>query len=255
MPLDSGSGSKQTTVNNTEPWSEQKKYLAPAFASAAANYSSGAYAPNAYQVATGNSGVANFSPEQQQAMAGTTARATAGSPLNAASSQYLQNVLGGQYLNADNPYLRNIAGQAASAAKSQYSQAGRYGSNASDQGIANAVAPIYYQDYNNQLGRMDQAAALAPTIANQDYVDLQALYGVGQNQQDQAQKYLDEQQQVYNYQAGLPATSLNTYLGQIGGNYGQTSTQQTPYYGPSGLQQGIGAGVGLLGALGSYYYG
>lgn len=237
-------GGDQTTVQKSEPWAAQKPYLTYGFQQAQDIYNQPG--PLYYPGQT----VADFAPEQLQAQAGTVARATNGSPLNAAAAAYNQDVLSGRYLDAANPYLGAVAGQARAGVDSTYSAAGRYGSGAHDAAVTQALAPIYYQDYASQLARMDQAAQLAPALANQDYVDLNALAQVGQQRQQQAQALINEDVNRYNYYANLPTNKLNQYMNQIQGSYGGTVTTTQPYQGASPLQQILG---GALGAFGAFY--
>jgi hypothetical protein len=243
-------GGDTTTVQKSEPWAEQKPYLRYGFEQARDIYNQPG--PLYYPGQT----VADFAPEQLQAQAGTVARATDGSPLNAAAGHYLQNLLAGRYLEAGNPYLGAVAGQARAGVDSTYAAAGRYGSGAHDAAVTQALAPLYYQDYASQLARMDQAAQLAPALANQDYVDLNALAQVGQQRQSQAQALVNEDVNRYNYYANLPANKLNRYMNQIQGNYGGTVTTTQPYQGPSIGQQILGGLFDLGGAaVGAPWFG
>lgn len=104
-----------------------------------------------------------------------------------ASSQYLKSVLGGQYLNAGNPYLSKAVDAASADATrnfqtavmpqlaSQFSLAGRYGSGAQSQGISDATnnlaqqlsqtaAGIYNQNYQNERGLQQGASGILSGI-------------------------------------------------------------------------------------------
>src|ERR1700757_4541338 len=119
--------------------------------------------------------VARQSPYSVGADQGIAARAVNGNPLNSSASGYLQNVLGGKYLG-NTPYLgavdRSVRDAVIPAVESQWSAGGRYGS--PNMGIAltsaltDAIAPYHYGDYQNERADQQQAAGMAPTIANQD---------------------------------------------------------------------------------------
>src|SRR5206468_1776777 len=94
---------------------------------------------------------------------------------------YYGDVLGGKYLNG-NPYMGQIQEQTnrgiADQVNSQFEGAGRYGSDAYAGTLARetgaADAQLNYNDYNDQMNRMDSAANGA-TNANGQYA--QALSG------------------------------------------------------------------------------
>ena len=86
------------------------------------------------------------------------------------ASDYLSNVLSGQYLDpTSNTALQsvvNTAGRnAANAVNSNYSLAGRYGSNSHDsalaQGVADATGSLLYDAYNTERGYQNDAATTA----------------------------------------------------------------------------------------------
>lgn len=88
------------------------------------------------------------------------------SGLGAKGAGYYSDVLGGNYLEG-NPYLQAMigatAGDVTDRVNSQFTSAGRYGSEAHTgvlaQQLAEAENALRYGDYNNQMGRMDMAAA------------------------------------------------------------------------------------------------
>lgn len=164
-------------------------------------------------------------------------RGTNGSPLVDQAKDYTSRVLSGQYLNG-NPYLDNVTNSVATSARgavnSNYAAAGRYGSGAHDGAVArqvgDVVGQIRFNDYNNQLGRIDQAAQFAPTLAQTDYIDANAaLDAANARRYDQFQR------------AGL-------FKNVISGNYGGTQTNSQKYKKPGLGQQLIGGALSLGGS-------
>lgn len=182
--MSSGGGS---TTSNTiaQPWSGQQPYLADMFQNA----------DNTYKQFSGNpqSSVAGFTPMQQQAMQMQTDPSANGSQVANSAANFAQNLLGGQYLNANpgsgsfglfangqmlnNPYMQGMANAAntnivnayqtatAPQTTSEFEGAGRYGSgammnaqNMAQQGLAtqlaNAQNNLYGSMYQSNLGNM-----------------------------------------------------------------------------------------------------
>lgn len=244
MPDTGGNTTK--TVSNSAPWSGQQPFLTQGFNQAKNLYNSST--PQYYPGST----VANQSPATQAYQQGTIARATNGSPLNAATSQYLQSVMSPGYLNAGSPnsgaVFNDVASQVLPAVNSQFSLAGRYGSGAqagaAAQGLTNAYAPFAMNLFQGQEANQQQAAGMAPNQANQDYVDLGQLQGAGQSQDTQAQNQVNAGVNQWNFQQQLPANKLAQYMQLIQGNYGGTGTQTTTQ--PTSLLGGLG---GLLSGI------
>lgn len=247
-----GSTTKTATSKSTSaPWTEQQPYIKDVMSQAKTLYNSPG--PSYYPGST----VAGFSPEQQQAQSLGTARATQGNAGMGYGQSYNNDVLQGKYLNS-NPYqdavFGNIQSKILPSVNSQFSGAGRYGSNSQqntmiDQ-LTNAYAPYASQNYQFGLGQMDAAANRAPTYAANDWIDINALGAIGQQKQDQAQNETQDAVNRYNYYQDLPANKLAQYAGFTGGNYGGTTTSSTPYQQPSIWSQLGGAALGLGGLFG-----
>ena len=154
-------------------------------------------------------------------------------PANQASGYY-GDVLSGKYLNG-NPYFgqvtntlnRNIADQV----NSQFEGAGRYGSDAYAGTLARetgaADANLAYNNYNDEMNRMAQAAggATGANIGTE-----QALAGaVGQN-------------------AVLPYTGAQAYAGSLGQLFNGGTSQGVTYQ-PNPIWGAIGAGLGAAGQI------
>jgi len=128
----------------------------------------------------------------------------------------LQKTLGGEYLNEGNPAYQAMAERAISPLRdeyqntimpgidSQFARAGRYGSNiasatmkgnAADdymRAVGDVGAGLSYQNYGDERNQMARAGLLAPQYAQQDYTDLSALRGVGQQYEGKAGEQLGE---------------------------------------------------------------
>jgi hypothetical protein len=87
------------------------------------------------------------------------------------------------------------------------------------------------QDLSQQRAHQFGVAGLAPNLANQDYVDLQALGGVGGQVEDLTGRLMEDQAARWDFDQNAPQTNLDNYIARITGGYpGGTSTQTTPTY-------------------------
>lgn len=87
------------------------------------------------------------------------------------------------------------------------------------------------QDIEQQRSRQFGVAGLAPQLANQDYVDAQALQGVGGQVEDLAGRYMEDQAARWDYGQNAPQMNLDNYIARITGGYpGGTTTSTTPTY-------------------------
>jgi len=99
-------------------------------------------------------------------------------------------------------------------------------------------------DYANERNRMQGAVGMAPTIANQDYLDASQLLGAGAQVQGQEQANLSDAYGRFQEARDYPRQQLGT-LGQgLGMNFG--SSQTGP--GANPLAQGLGGGLAAYGA-------
>jgi hypothetical protein len=198
-----------------------------------------------------------FSPQSEAALAGTEQRATNGSPLVSSANDYVQKSLSGGFLGS-NPYLDQTFNQAALATQNQLaSQFAGSGRNVgASQGLraqqlGDLATQIYGGAYNNERQLQQGVLGSVLPLANQDYVDLAQLRGVGSDVEGLARE-----------QAQAPGQALDQYLGRVSGNMG--STQSTPLYRNSagsilggallGSQIGSSASsnpyAGIIGAIG-----
>jgi precorrin-3B methylase len=283
-----GSSGNDTTKQTTKssPWGPQEPYLKYGMDEATRLYQSAG--PQYYPGST----VAGFSPTQQQAQQLGTSRALNGSQAmknaqgfsnsvlsggfsgDAGARGYVNDVMGGKYLNSD-PYsdnvYQNIQSKVMPSVNSQFMGSGRYGSNlqtdTATRALTESYAPYASQQYQSGLDRMGQAAGMAqnmyntdvanrfgaanmaPMFAANDWTDINALSNIGGQQQQLGQQELNDAAARWDYYQRLPFDKLGTYLNNIGGNYGGTAIGTTKTPQPSMFQQATGAGLGLLGLL------
>lgn len=207
-----------------------------------------------YQGYTGQT-VAQLNPYQTAGFNAQAQRALQGSGVNDAASSELQRTLSGGYLNT-NPYLdrqvdlasqdvlRNMGGIDA--------RSGSFGNSGVQSTTARALGDVATNirgtDYANERSRMLSAIGMAPSIANQDYVDAERLAAAGQGFQQQDQANLTDQYNRFLEARNYPREQLNV-LGQgLGMNYGNTSRQTGG--GSNPWAQAIGTGAALYGGFG-----
>lgn len=242
--MDSGSKTTKQTVNSA-PWKGQIPYLDTLFKQAEGLRQTGG--PQYYPGQT----VAQFTPGQTMALDKTIDRGLSGSPLNQAAGDEILKSLRGEYLTQDAPGFQAVANRAREAADATYSGAGRYGSGYHDRAVADSVGNLAFQNYQAERDRMGQAAGLAPTIAGQDFVDLDAALRAGGQYQGQLQQLINADREKYQYQKELPYENLRRFQDFIGQNYGGGTSQTiSPSQQPSFLQQLFGGGLAAAGTAG-----
>ena len=129
-----------------------------------------------------------------------------------AAQGYSKDVLGGKYLQG-NPYLQNIIDQTnrsvTNGVNSQFEMSGRYGAGAHSgtlgQALADSEGNLRYNDYNNQMGRMDAMAGLAPSLTGAQT----ALGNNGINNTINLAGAIGQNEQA---RSGINTNSLNNYL-------------------------------------------
>lgn len=227
--MGSSRSSPQTQTTQTEPPAYLQPYLQQGVQGA----------QNLYQA--GGTPVVPFSDQTQQALDSAQNRAFNGSPLNNAAQANALTTLNGGFMGK-NPYLDETFNRAAGAVTNQvqsnFAGAGRNAQGIDAAGFAadqyNGLAnQIYGGNYQAERDRQQQALALAPSIAQQDYIDIGQMANVGAQYDAQARE-----------QAGQPAQSLDDYLSRLGIYNGSTSTSSIP------MERNR-----LAGALGGYQLG
>ena len=117
---------------------------------------------------------------------------------------------------------------------------------------------IYGGNYQQERGRQLQAAGqlvglgsqalgtqlgfagLSPTLAGQDYADIDRLAGVGGAVEGLGGQALQDRMNRFNFYQNRPQQNLANYIAALQGNYGGTTTQQG---GSNPLAGGIGGGL------------
>jgi hypothetical protein len=221
-----------------------------------------------YQPYTGQT-VAQFNPYQTQALDATAQRAIYGSPVNNAASGELTKTLSGGYLN-NNPYMDSLVNQAQGDVIRNYQDAilpsidaldarsGSFGNS----GVQAVLGQSRYQlgqtlgdistnlrgaDYAAERNRMQGAVGMAPTIANQDYVDANALLQAGGAYQGQEQRNLGDAYARFTEARDYPKQQLATLGSTLGMNYGSQMTGPGPNKGAGALGGALGGAQ--LGAM------
>lgn len=141
---------------------------------------------------------------------------------------------------------------------------------------ASGLANIHQQDVLNQMTgvqglsgayqserqRQQSAMGLAPSLANMDYTNLNALTGIGQSQEGYAQQQITDAMNRWNYQQNLPNQNLTNLSALLQGGIGagqqksvDQSTSKNPFSsavggGMAGYALGNAAAEGIGGMMG-----
>lgn len=243
-----GGKSSKSDVQEQEPWGPQQDFLKFGFNQAKSQFQQPG--PGFFPFST----VAPFAPEQLSAMEGIAGRATAGSPLNTMSSDYATRTLNGDFLSpSSNPWLQGVFDDINSkvnpAVTSTFANSGRTGSplegiNLGTE-LTRAYSPFAFDAYNQERTRQQQVLSMAPSIANQDYFDMDRLAGVGALRQGQGQAELGDAQARYDFEQNLPYQKLAQFMGLISGNYGGTMSMPSYSNPAAGALGGAAAGAGI----------
>lgn len=203
--------------------------------------------------------VAPFSSTTEQALQAMEARGAGGSPLtkgaqgmltDTVNGKYLDPTTNPQYLSALNashqPYVDQFMGTVLPGVTSAFEGSGRTGSPAHQMAVDRAVtglnrtitdadAKAGSDYYTNARTQQIQAAGLAPSLANQDYIDINQLGTAGEARDNQAQANIDADVARYNYGQNAQWDYINRYLASLNGGYpggsstsSGTSTQTRP---------------------------
>lgn len=184
------------------------------------------------------------------------ARAQSGSRVGNAAQQYGTNVLQGGFLGP-NPYQdavnQSIYASVIPAVNAQFSLGGRYGSGAQSgtlgTAIANQIAPMEYQNYQQERANQQQMAGMAPSLGAQDWTDIQGLLGVGSQQDQFAQNQIQANMNQWNYNQNLAQNKLQQFMQTLGGMPGSQTTATSTPAGSDFLSQLMHFGGGLLGGI------
>lgn len=206
-------------------------------------------------------GVAPMNALQNQGV--SSIAGAAGAPnANDAANTALSGILGGQNLGPNtNPYLAQTfqtgANQIQNQLSSEFAGAGSNVLNSlpvQQNAMSDLAGSIYAPAYAAGLNQQTQAAALAPAVAQGQYLPGQEELQTGAGLQGQAQNVLTAQNNEYNYAQQLPYQTQSWYSSLVGQNaspFGSSSSQSNPVTNP----WVTGAGGALAGAAGGAYLG
>ena len=238
--------------NTTEQTQTRNPYAAAVPALNAASNSATSYLNDPTQgMSYGGPRVQGMSDMTGQGLHNLGANAGAG-----VSSGYLKDVVGGQYLNAQNPHLQaltdSIRAQVMPSVNSQFSNAGMVGSSLHEgsiaSGMTNALAPQLFNQYNQERQNQQQAAGMLPGVdANAAMNQVQAGQlgeGYGQRQLDANRSQYDEGQLARARQLQV-GSGVASQIGQAGGTASGTMTQSSN----PGLGQMLLGGAMMAGNL------
>lgn len=214
--------------------------------------------PNAPAYFPGST-VAPFSSTTEQALKALEARGAGGSPLTGAAQTQLTDTISGKYLDPTTnpqfkaaleashaPYVDQFMGTVIPGITSAFEGSGRTGSPAHQMAVDRAVtglnrtisdadAKAGSEYFTTARGQQLAASGMAPTLANQDYIDINQMGTAGQARDNQAQANIDADVARYNYEQNAQWDYINRYLASLNGGYpGGTSsstgttTQQKP---------------------------
>lgn len=216
-------GGTQTTTQNTDPWSGQQPYLTGLFQDAQNQYQN--YTPQYYgasgttlngQDISGQSTVAALNPAETGAISGIENTGMNGSPAMTAANNSVSNILSG-----DPAMNQSIAAGVVPGLESQFTQGNSVNNPAmayaTSSGLGNALL-------QNQLG----AATTAQNLYGMGLSGQEAALNAGQAQQAQDQNALTNNVNMFNYQQQLPYNQINQLANLINGQYGMTSTTNSP---------------------------
>lgn len=163
--------------SKSESWSGSGQKWATPFAKAAAGTVQGVYDANAGNLAQLSSAVSGLVP-------GLIDKFKAGNAGVDAAGGYVTDVLGGKHLNG-NQHLQGMIdstlGNVTSRVNANFGSRGSYGGTAHTTALGKALSEaelgLRYGNYSDEMGRMGQAAAMAPGIAQGEYTGLQEILG------------------------------------------------------------------------------
>jgi len=234
--------SQGSTTTRVEPPKFAEPYLQQGLQGAQALLNQGG--PTQYPGQT----VIPFSQPTQQGLAMQQQRAAMGSPVNASAQGLAVNTMNGGFLNS-NPYLdatfQRGAQQIGNQMDTLYARSGRdlvASAPARGEALASYATQLYGGQYQNERGLMNQAMAMAPGLANQDYIDTAQMRDVGSAVENLAQQQALDAQRRYDFEQQRPELALNQYLGRVSGQIQPYQNTTQPYY------QNRGAGA-LGGAI------
>lgn len=197
-------GKKKSTTTN-KPWKEAQPYILGAAGEV----------KNAYDGSMGN--VRDASNQLSGLLPGLIDRFNQGDAGVNAARDYNTGVLGGQYLDAGNPYLQQMIDQSGNdvmnSMQADMSLKGLTGGSDYAGLIASQLGKnslgMRYADYSSERDRMANAAAQSPGIAAADYNALNPAFAAGNASM-------------------MPMQAASGYAGSLGGLFGGYGSQTSP---------------------------
>jgi len=181
-------------------------------------------------------GLGQITNTVQSLLPGLVNKYNAGNPTMNAASGYAQDVLGGKYLGAGNPYLnamidatdRSVTNKVGAAAGSLGAWGGSDWQSNLTRNLADAENQLRYGDYSQERANQQAAMSAAPSMAAADYLAINPLLQTAQ------------------LGAALPYTGLEAYTGALGTLF-NGGVQKGPGIGSvmgGGIASGIGSAIG-----------
>lgn len=187
--------------------------------------------------------VANLSGQTKQGL-----HALANNQGYGASGDYYKRVLGGEYLDAGNPYMEAMNTRAMNAVmpgiNATFGRSGMTGStihqNQLAKGLGDAMAPHMFANYENERNRQMAAAGALPALYSQQANDMLRAGGI---RDQHRQNRLNAKMGAFNEQRDRPMHVANAGFGNYlsagqafgrnnfsnqGNTYGTTSTTSSP---------------------------
>lgn len=143
--------------------------------------------------------------------------------------------------NVQAPQFDKMMSSSGSFGNSGVSQYAGMAAQGLQQNLGRVASDMRFNGYNTERNNQMQATMAAPTFAQADYNDANALLGVGQQMQGFNQQGANQNQKWWEESQAYPQQQLNQYGQALGMNTGQTTTQSTPD--PSKLNQIIGGAI------------
>jgi len=242
-------GVRNESANVTNPYAGDNKYLQQMIDSASGdvrrNYDQSVRPQldslKAQSGSFGNANLQSVDAESQRQLAGELGRVTSGLRFNDYTTQQgLAENAANRKFQAGEGLAQRLFGAGQQQSQNQYasgeSLANRRFSGGESQAGRNQAG------YEAERGRMMGSLSMVPQFANMDYTDINALLGVGDAQQQQQQRYLDDDYGRFTEARDYPLKQLDIVGRMLGGaNYGQTSQQQQP--GTSGAATAAGGAL------------
>lgn len=164
-----------------------------------------------------------------------------------AGQVYGSNYLGEQQLGQNAASI--LSGIGENSAQRQLSAGGQLSSNALNQaGMRLGASNALNNQFNTQNQQSLTAAGFAPSLAGQDYTDLQNMLTAGGAYDTQSQNRLNSILQQFQYSQQQPWNILSGYAGAISGlgGLGGSSTGTSTQPSQSGIPGLIGTGISML---------